>query len=718
MRNSTSIGNMTDCSSQTDLYINIQPAFMSFNITADFQQKVSSSPPVYIGRTYIGIVDSNITVTRRNLLGTEQTLSSTTLRGGGDCNRALSSSTPSAFLSCDKVLNGSSSLQNGEWLCGRIKVYSGGSFEYKNFSGHILGNNRFNSLEESKTICFRYDNVAPVHCTTDSRFPCSSASPLRLSTRATKSPNITVGVSGWVDPYPEHGVAPEHASGVKYYKVDVYGMKHLGPDTLDVDYANRVFASDELKGNSVDITVSLPAEPAMYVTYVQVHDVAGNVRFTRRFLLYDNSSKLEVNTNAVLRVTSASADTRYTWQIHHGNIQLDWNERYHNDHYVKNDYFCHVKPDTSNVISGVYDQVTGILPVIGTESIHGITSFKYQWCLNNGSNTSWEYVPDFTNQSLSLSLNLTDGETYEVWIKAQDIMLNTIVESVVVHIDRSVADTADTWLVRDGASQIYVHNNTDLSTMVVQFRAWDVHSGITSVLWALGTSNEVSDLENGALPVQKRDDQVNCPRGPDCYCPSVGPCEYQNYTLDLGSAGLTVNNTNTGQHNREYYFTFSITNGAMLKGFAHLDVLVDESPPEVGVVQEGSIDGPDMDYTSDGHVLISWQGFKDHESGIRYYIVGLADRCLTIDELKQTNAIHNIIQKATTESLSLGFPAEGRYFTSLAAVNHALEPSAVICSDAVDADADVDPSDVDSLIDVDFHQQYSACAHWMGSSDI
>ncbi|XP_071081006.1 uncharacterized protein [Haliotis cracherodii] len=685
MRNSTSIGNMTDCYSQTDVYINIQPEFMTFSITADFQQKVSSSPPVYLGRTYIGIVDSNVTVTRRNLSGTEHILSFTKLRGDGDCSKALSSSTPSALVSCDRVLNGSSSLQNGEWLCGRIKVYSGGSFEYKNFDGRILGNNRFNSLEESKTICFRYDNVSPVHCTKDSRFPCSSASPLRLSTRATKSPNITVGVSGWIDPYPESG-KQEQASGVKYFKVEVYGMKLLGLDTLDVDYANRVFILDELKGNNVNISVSLPVEPAMYVTYLEVHDVAGNVRFARRFLLYDNSSKLEVMTTRVLRVISASVDSRYTWQIHHGNIQLDWNERYHNDHYVKNDYFCHMKPDTSNAISGVYDQVTGILPVMGTESIHGITSFKYQWCLNNGSNTSWESVPDFINQSLSLSLNLTDGETYEVWIEAQDIMLNTIAESVVVHIDRSVADIADTWLVRDGTSQIYVHNNTDLSTMVLQFRAWDVHSGITSVLWALGTINAASDLGNGALRVKKLNDQVDCPRGPDCYCPSVGPCEFQNYTLNLGSTSLKANNTNTGQHNREYYFTLFITNGAMLKSFAHLDVLVDESPPAVGVVQEGSFDGPDIDYTSEEHVLISWQGFIDHESGIRYYIVGLADRCLTLDELKQTNASHYVIQKATTESVSLVFPTEGRYFTSLVAVNNALEPSAVICSDGITFD--------------------------------
>ncbi|XP_046571239.1 uncharacterized protein LOC124279452 [Haliotis rubra] len=235
IRNTTRIGKSTSCYSQRDVYINIQPESMSFKITAQFQRKGYSKQPVYIHATYIGIVDSSLSVIRKGISGSERILSSAKLRGGGDCSRTLSSSKPSTLVSCDGVLRGSSSLVNGEWLCGVIKVYSGGSFHYKNFHGHYLGNKRFTPLDESKTICFRYDNVAPVHCARDSRFPCSSDSPMRLSTRTTKSPNITVGVSGWVDPYPKSGKL-EQASGIKYYKVDVYGMRHLGLDTLDVDY--------------------------------------------------------------------------------------------------------------------------------------------------------------------------------------------------------------------------------------------------------------------------------------------------------------------------------------------------------------------------------------------------------------------------------------------------------------------------------------------------
>ena len=42
-----------------------------------------------------------------------------------------------------------------------------------------------------------------------------------------------------------------------------------------------------------------------------------------------------------------------------------------------------------------------------------------------------------------------------------------------------------------------------------------------------------------------------------------------------------------GDHNREYFFTLNVTNHAMLSYIKHLDILVDDSPPEKGVVLEG-----------------------------------------------------------------------------------------------------------------------------------
>ena len=81
--------------------------------------------------------------------------------------------------------------------------------------------------------------------------------------------------------------------------------------------------------------------------------------------------------------------------------------------------------------------------------------------------------------------------------------------------------------------------------------------------------------------------QKTCPTdSSDCYCPDVGMCEFFNYSIPLHD--LVVKDKHIGNHNRNYYFTIIATNNAMLSTTEHIDVLVDDSPPEEGVVYEGT----------------------------------------------------------------------------------------------------------------------------------
>ena len=53
-----------------------------------------------------------------------------------------------------------------------------------------------------------------------------------------------------------------------------------------------------------DVTVPLPAEePRLYAVLLEVHDHAGehgNVAYTRRFVLYDNSSTVDFNGSLIV----------------------------------------------------------------------------------------------------------------------------------------------------------------------------------------------------------------------------------------------------------------------------------------------------------------------------------------------------------------------------------------------------------------------------------
>ena len=179
--------------------------------------------------------------------------------------------------------------------------------------------------------------------------------------------------------------------------------------------------------------------------------------------------------------------------------------------------------------------------------------------------------------------------------------------------------------------------------------------------------------------------QQSCQAEQNCYCPSVGSCALFNYTVKLNS--LVQKKTHIGKHNREYYFTLKATNVAKLVSFYHVDILVDASPPVAGVVLEGPPGGPDIDYTSEDHVYINMHGFIDHESGIRLYHVALAERCLTLEEMRNSGRTGiSTIYKTNNPRIKMTFPKSGQFYSSVIAFNNAMEPSGVVCSDGITKD--------------------------------
>ena len=72
----------------------------------------------------------------------------------------------------------------------------------------------------------------------------------------------------------------------------------------------------------------------------------------------------------------------------------------------------------------------------------------------------------------------------------------------------------------------------------------------------------------------------------ECYCPAVGDsCEKRKYYISMNK--LIQENKEKGDHNRNYFITIKVTNQAGLFNIEHMDILVDDSPPERGVVSEG-----------------------------------------------------------------------------------------------------------------------------------
>ncbi|XP_071093296.1 uncharacterized protein [Haliotis cracherodii] len=675
VRNSTH-GSNTGCQNESDTYVNLHPESVYLQFSSKFDDIYIKNPPNYISQQGYGIVASKATWTKRSVSGHESSLSTIKLSGGNDCSKALGNTSPSPSLTCSRTVSAPTRMHDGEWLCIQFSATGGGFYKYQDFDRHYKGIQTYTPQTSTKHLCFRYDISKPTHCSKLRTGRCSSQ-PLELSTRITRTGSIHVKTSGWTDPIPTGGKS-DTASGLKYIKLQV--LKTTNKQNM-IDVLHTPLKGLDLTYNTsvLDKSINLPSAYGLYAVILEVLDKAGNIQYVRRLVLHDSLSKLIKVSSKPLRVVSATPKSSYRWQTSLRPVCIDWKGRYYNDKMKANKLLNPVRPQAE--VTRDFDQTTGTLPISGTYNIDGIIEVMYSFSVNQVAHTTphWTKVPHFTNQSLCISPQLADGDTCDISIRLKDIANHYINESVHVNIDSTGPDISNMWLVKDGNKQVYVHDNPDLSAMVLQFDVMDPHSGVTSVEWYLGTKDSSDDLGQGVLPVEKLNGTA-CASRSGCYCPSVGECQYHNYTVNLNK--LVANKANGAQHNQAVYFTVRATNGAYLQSIDHLDILVDTSPPEAGTVKEGAVDGPDVEYTSENTVLVNWAGFIDHESGIGHYLVSLAPTCLTLDEMKNMTDTIRIPGSMNIAQLTIQ-KAMKKYHTTVVAFNNAFSPSKAACSDGI-----------------------------------
>ncbi|KAK7496758.1 hypothetical protein BaRGS_00011967, partial [Batillaria attramentaria] len=686
-KNSTYSGSNTHCHYQRDEAVNTIPSEVYFAIMADLDMSVGNMPD-YVSKSEVGIVGAEIALQKVDLRGRSTQVKRLQLNGRSYCQAQVSSTKPVISLhDCEGTIPVSNlSLQDGESLCAVMEASSGGYYNIQDVATtRFIRTETFQPLSTSKQVCFLFDPTKPVHCSQVGSSRCSSESMLKLSNRLTRTPSTSVHIQGWLDPVPSGGPRSS-ASGISQYRLEVHGVDINGT-TLSVQgdaRKNYTIEWHSTSGGPFSRVVTLPEEGAarLYAIMLEVHDKAGNVAYARRLVLYDNTSNVELLPTKSLQVVTANPRTNLRWQTNvSSNVCVDWKGRFYNTDMYHNNFLKPVNPDFK--IQGHYDQQSGLLPVSGTDNVNGIIKFEIAWSRDNSPRTQLENIPDLHAERTCLREKRMDGETYDVWIRATDRMGNYKEDTVRVSIDHTGPSVSIEGLRgRFGRDGLYVHNATDLSSMKLLVHASDPHSGIKTLMWKLGTSDLSQDVGSEAVGVQRLN-ATDCTGESHCYCPRVGQCEIHQYLFDFNH--LVSNNTNQGKHHREYYLTITATNNANLHSRQMIDIIIDESPPTVGVILEGLSDDDqaEMDFTSSDVVHVRWHGFLDHESGILLYRVALADRCLTDEEM---DAADNATEVKQGEMTSFKFPSEGRYYTTVVAYNGAMEPSKVACSDGITYD--------------------------------
>jgi hypothetical protein len=536
----------------------------------------------------------------------------------------------------------------------------------------------YDETETDAEKCFRFDFVSPDHCRNQNP-PCA-LDPLDIGERVQRHRSITAVFQGHFDPPPPGNVTGP--SLIQKYLVQVHQVQ-VNANSQKVnsgaDQKYEVLAGTEVLEFEIDPITS----PMLYSIYLHIVDTARNARIMRRFVLIDNTSSLALDDENPLKPISASPSTGYRWQVNLRPIIVNWVEHFYNDWFIHTNHLLPIEPDKH--VEGIFDQIEGTLPVNGTPNVHGIISFNYKfdkWSPTSNQSSTYQEIPDVIAQQVVLTeLQIEDGDTVEVSVLAEDINGNTIDDSFRVFVDSSPPILQNLWLVKDGYKQLFIHTSKDLTEMDFVFEAFDPHSSLKTVKWTLGTTPKGSDIGKGALPVVKLN--TTCQDPEFCSCPIIGPCSHFNYAIDLNH--LIGDGTDIGDHNREYHFSVEVTNEAHLVSVEDVTILVDDSPPEPGVVINGPPGSRDRDYQSDDLLQWHWRSFIDHESGISKYHYAVATECFTTIELENLEEFANDSRvldfgATTQEHAEYVSNQEGRYRLTVIAFNHAMDPSVAVCS--------------------------------------
>lgn len=414
--------------------------------------------------------------------------------------------------------------------------------------------------------------------------------------QTTNQRNVTIEFLGWKD----------EQSSIKEFLLTVYSMRNNGNLMIQTAVIqNKTF---EYEKNETTAMINLPEKFGLYQIELDVLDIAGNVAQARRFVLYDNESEIHINPEYPIFVQSAKQDDNFTYQIQNSHFLLNWTGHFYNSKMIASNLLYPIQKNSGN-FPGKRDHIEGDLNVNGTLNVNGIVKFQYKIYTYKGESKkyqphllcNWTDIPDFPNQLMNVTLShgIDNGNNYIFYIKAIDFMRNEVIDFIEIQTDNTKPNILNAELHFQEFTTVFVHNSLDLSKMNLTFKSQDPQTGLHTVRWLLGTDKHLDDIGSGSLPVKKEQQILNktCPTSLEhCYCPIIGFCEQDFYTINLNKI-KTADNHN-GKHNRRYFFTLLIDNMAKELTTKYIEIYVDASPPQIGHAFDSLLNTPDLKYTN------------------------------------------------------------------------------------------------------------------------
>lgn len=528
--------------------------------------------PNYVHTSGFGITHSQITVNVSKI-----SRSGSPIRDPGSveiyqCNNGASDELPHTDVSNCTIMDDQfkTLIEHGDWLNVKFQAKNGG---FRKLTNTDNGNrpyrtNHYRGLLDIKTVEFRFDFIAPKFCKEEGAFDSCPASPsmLKVQKEFTKVA-IKPKWSGWTD----------DISGMSEYNLEIF---RLTPDPYDrlieAEPLNPNFSAIVQHSSKIMYPEYTPELPGIYSVLLTACDEANNSRIARRFALYDPLSNISLNEakDGKLYVSSADEENGYNWQTKVENdgytsFVVNWNNHFVNRIHHKGKFlnkilaypiqFQDIEDDgilsSRKFVSEDLDDYEGRLTREGVKNFYGIVKFEIARIYTLDTNeplTGWENIIPL-QETYTFKDKLQDGQGVRIWVKAYDVMENTMVDFTYVRVDRSkpVMTTKNS---TDTKIQVNYKGGSYNYTTRVTFKALDTESGVHRIGYSIvmhSPGKTAQLLYNSSEPANMKPDDGFCTSIDDtCYLPEqtldLDNCWFMvpKKDLDVSSATLTVTSYN------------------------------------------------------------------------------------------------------------------------------------------------------------------------------
>nr|XP_006820037.1 PREDICTED: uncharacterized protein LOC102805061 [Saccoglossus kowalevskii] len=429
-------------------------------------------------------------------------------------------------------------LQHGDRFVVTARSINGGRIDISNkddIDNIVVDRYYYNGNGVDGTVVFVVDLDKPYHCSENSN--CND-NMLDVGDPYTTNENLSVTWSGWID----------DASGLNGFHWQIYLL--VATNSNELNYVYPALDEGYYDAHSVGCNVSLP-NAGVYCVLLTVDDVAGSYCIARRFITFDNENVVKIHDKEspiVVESAITNPSNNDIWQTdlqdkhHNGNqVHIVWNDHFRNTHHDLNSYLGSIAAHVPD-IPEPYEEKTGQPPTIRSREaipgVNGIAKTETVYAVDHQGGESiieppdlWSDVPNFPIEEQYFDIERVDGDSVRVWIQSYDIIGNSAVDEVLIHVDSSPPNIFDVELTEDKVHQLAVNDSIGRYYMHVTFRTFDQHSGLFDIKWELRDMAEITEIiASGTVAVQKQDGECE---SKSCICIPKGECYETQYAIHL-----------------------------------------------------------------------------------------------------------------------------------------------------------------------------------------